>query len=93
MNIRESLIIVRNIHYKCFLIGLFFLIIAAALYYPCKCVVMNLYHTNLAIRWEVYTVMWAFFIGLIKTILIFLFLVPALAIHWVSYKYNKTHPD
>lgn len=87
MDIRENLIALRKIFYRCFFIGLLFLVIAAALYYPCKCVVMNLYHTNLNIRWELYTAMWVFFVGLIKTILIFLFLVPALAIHWVSKEY------
>lgn len=89
METKENLIIVRNIFYKCFFIGLFFLIVAAALYYPCKCVVMNLYHTNLTITSEVYIAMWVFFIGQIKTILIFLFLTPALAIHLAANKIKE----
>lgn len=91
MDINEKLIIVRNILYKCFFIGLIFLIIAAALYYPCKCAVMNLYHANLIITSEIYTAMWILFIGLIKTIIVFLFLVPALAVHWVAHCYKKKH--
>lgn len=87
----ENLVILRNILYKCFFIGLIFALVAAALYYPCKCVVMNLYHTNLTITSEVYTAMWVFFVGLIKTIVVFLFLVPALAIHWAGHCYKKKH--
>lgn len=85
----ENLIVLRNILYKCFFIGLVFAIIAAALYYPCKCVVMNIYQTNLVIKWENYTMMWVFFIGLIKTLIVFLFLVPALATHWAAHCYKK----
>lgn len=91
MKTQENLVILRNIFYKCFLIGIFFLIIAAALYYPCKCVVMNLYNTNLNIKLELYTTIWVLFVGLIKTILVFLFLVPALAIHWVAHCHKKKH--
>lgn len=91
MDTNENLIILRNILYKCFFIGLIFVIIAAALYYPCKCAVMTLYQTNLTIRWETYTLMWVLFVGLMKTIIVFLFLVPALAVHWVSHCYKKKH--
>lgn len=92
MEIKENLTIVRNIFYKCFLIGLFFLIVAAFLYLPCKCYVANLYQKGLGISPQAYYDMWVSFVGLIKTILIFLFLVPALAIHWVEREYNKKHP-
>ena len=91
MDIKESLIILRNIHYKCFLIGLLFLIAAALIYLPCKCYVANIYQTGFGITEEAYYNMWAAFVGLIKTILIFLFLVPALAIHSVAHCYKKKH--
>ncbi len=93
MDTKENLIILRNIFYKCFFVGLFFLIIAAIIYLPCKCFVANLYHNSLGISTENYYNMWANFIGLIKTILIFLFLVPAIAIHWVSHEYCKKHQE
>jgi len=92
METKETLIIFRNIFYKCFFIGLFFLIVATLLYMPCKCLVANLYQSGLGISSETYYDMWVSFVGLIKTILIFLFLVPALAIHWVGHDYNKKHP-
>ena len=87
----ENLIIVRNIFYKCFLFGILFLIMAALLYLPCKCAVANLYRTGIGISAETYYDMWVSFIGLIKTILIFLFLVPALAIHSVAHDYKMKH--
>ena len=91
METKETLIILRNIFYKCFFIGLFFLILAAVLYLPCECYIANLYHNAFGIDIGVYHNLWAIFIGLIKTILVFLFLVPALAIHWVSADYNRKH--
>lgn len=89
MDAKENLIIIRNILYKCFLIGLLFLVIAALIYLPCKCFIADLYQTGFGIEEEAYYNMWAGFVGLIKTILIFLFLVPALAIHWVGHDYGK----
>jgi len=91
METKEILIIVRNILYKCFLIGIFFLIVAAVLYMPCKCLVANIYQGGFGISAETYYDMWVSFVGLIKTILIFLFLVPALATHWVAHEYGKKH--
>lgn len=89
MNIKDNLIIIRNIYYKCFFIGLLFLVAATLLYMPCKCFLATIYQVGFGIRPDVYYNMWVSFIGLIKTILIFLFLVPALAIHWVVHDNKK----
>jgi len=91
MDTYENLIVVRNILYKCFFIGLFFLFVAAILYLPCKCYVSNLYQTTFGISASAYYNLWAGFVGLIKTILIFIFLVPALATHSVAHGYAKKH--
>lgn len=93
METKEILTVVRNILYKCFFIGLLFLIAAALLYMPCKCYVANLYRIGFGINQEVYYSMWASFVGLIKTIIIFLFLVPALAVHWTELKYQGEFED
>lgn len=81
---KENLIIIRNIFYRCFFIGLIFLVIAAIVYLPCKCIIANIYQTGFGITSTAYYNMWASFVGLIKTILIFLFLTPALALHWTA---------
>lgn len=86
MDTKENLTIIRNIFYKCFFIGLLFLILATIIYYPCKCYVANIYQTAFGIDVIAYQNMWAGFVGLIKTILIFLFLTPALAIHMTARK-------
>lgn len=91
METKENLIILKDIFYKCFFIGLFFLVLATILYMPCKCFLAELYQSGFGIEQETYYNMWVSFVGLIKTILIFFFLVPALAIHWVSRSYNKKH--
>ena len=93
MKIKERLIILRNIFYKCFFIGLFFFIVAVLLYMPCKCFLATTYQTVFGIKAEAYYNMWASFAGLIKTILVFLFLVPALAIHSVIHGYKKNSQD
>lgn len=89
MKTNENLIILRNILYKCFFIGVLFLILATLLYMPCKCFLADLYLIGFGISAEAYYNMWVSFIGLIKTILIFFFLVPALSVHWVSHDYKK----
>lgn len=92
METKELLKMLRNVHYKCFLLGVIFLILAAVIYMPCKCYVANVYQTVFGISEQAYYNMWAGFLGLIKTILIFIFLVPGLAIHWSEIVYNKKHP-
>lgn len=88
MEMKECLIVLRKIFYKCFFVGLIFLVVAALIYLPCKCYISNIYQTAFGIDVITYHNMWASFVGLIKTILIFLFLTPALAIHWVSKEYK-----
>lgn len=56
---------------------------------PCRCVVPDYYQKEFGISAETYVNMWVWFIGIIKTILVFLFLTPALAIHWATFEYNK----
>lgn len=93
METKEVLIILRNIFFKCFFIGVVFLIIATLIYMPCKCFIANIYLKQFGISPYIYYNMWVSFIGLIKTILIFLFLVPSIAIHFTirecDRKYNK----
>lgn len=85
----EIIITLRNIFYKCFIIGVFFLIIATLLYMPCKCFLADLYQLGFGIEEETYYNLWVGFVGLIKTILVFLFLTPALALHWIGHDLKK----
>ncbi len=89
MNTVEILKIIKCFYYKCFVIGLIFLIAATLLYMPCKCFLANLYQSGFGIDTEIYYSMWVSFVGLIKTILIFFFLVPALALEWVVASLTK----
>ncbi len=89
MHTKERLIVLRNILYKCFFIGLIFLIAATLLYMPCKCFLATLYQQGFGISTDAYYNMWVGFVGLIKTILVFLFLTPALAVHWVAAGYKS----
>jgi len=93
MEKHENLIILRNILYKCFVVGFILFIVAILLYLPCKCYVANVYLTSFRISPETYDNLWVGFGGLIKVILVFLFLVPGLAVHWVAYDWGKKHKD
>lgn len=81
---KEKLFIIRNIFFTSFIVGLFFLVIAALIYLPCQCAISGYYSKTFNISIESYNNMWVSFVGLIKTILIFLFLVPSIAIHIVA---------
>lgn len=91
MEPKEIFKLIRNLHYKCFLLGIIFFIMAAAVYMPCKCYVATVYQTVFGISEVAYYNMWAGFLGIIKVILIFFFLVPGLAIHWAEIVYNRKH--
>ena len=77
----EILKTTRNILLRAFGIGLIFLILAGLLYWPCECFLAKIYAKLFGTTSEMYNAMWVSFIGSIKTIIIFIFLVPALAIH------------
>lgn len=81
MEIKEKLYLLRNILFKSFVVGLLFLFAAILIYMPCKCLIAEIYQTKFMIPVGIYYAMWVSFIGLIKTILIFLFLVPSIAVH------------
>ena len=88
MRVKDQLTILRDMFLKSFLVGLIFLIVAALLYMPCRCFLATIYQSVFGIPVDVYYNMWVSFVGLIKTIIIFLFLVPAIAIHWVIKTYK-----
>ncbi len=93
METKETLIILRNIFLKCFFIGFLFLIAAVIIYMPCQCFVASLYQNGIGITTSVYYNLWVGFVGLIKTILIFIFLVPALAIHFTVKEVEKKQSE
>lgn len=93
METKELFKLIRNLHYKCFLIGAVFFVMAAAIYMPCKCYVATVYQTVFGISQVAYYNMWAGFLGAIKVILIFFFLVPGLAIHWAEIVYNRKNQE
>lgn len=80
----ENIIILRNLFYKFFLIGFIFYILTALLFVFKNEWVINLiiqfYHLT---RGEI-NLLIACFIGMTKMFLIFLFLIPALGLHWTS---------
>lgn len=89
MEIKDNFIALKSIFYRCFFVGLFFLVLATVLYMPCKCFVATFYQAVFGLSIDFYYKLWVVFVGIIKTILVFFFLVPALAIHSMLKKYDK----
>ncbi len=85
----NNLTVIRNIFYMCFVIGMLMLIIAGLLYLPNKSFLADFYKSVFGICCEEYYYLWVLFVGLIKTILVFLFLVPALALHLTIWQSKK----
>lgn len=81
----ENIILLRNIFYKFFFIGLIFYIFTAIiLLFNNEWVINFIIHFYNLTRPEIYVLV-ASFIGWTKMIIVYLFLVPALGFHWTGY--------
>ena len=85
----EQIIVIRNILYKCFLISLIYYIFVLFFYMLNKDWAANLsvslYHLNT----ENFYLLLIYFIGWMKMFTFYVFLVPALALHWTAYQLKK----
>lgn len=85
----ETVILIRNIFYKFFFIGLILYIFTAVIFLFHNEWVINLitniYHIT---RPEIYLLI-TYAIGWSKMITIFLFLIPALGLHWTGHNLKK----
>ena len=80
----EKIIIIRNIFYKCFLISLIYFLFVALFYVFNKNWTIN-YTTSLyGISKENISLLVVYFIGWMKMFAFYVFLVPALALHWTA---------
>lgn len=85
----EKIIIVRNVFYKCFLISLVYFIFVVLFYIFNKEWAAN-YSSNLYnISKENLYLLIVYFIGWMKIFTFYVFLVPALALHWTVYMLKK----
>lgn len=80
----ENIIIIRNLFYKFFFIGFIFYIFTAMLllFYNEWVINLIIHIYNLTI--PQINLLIAFFIGWTKMIIIFLFLIPAIGLHWTG---------
>lgn len=85
----EQIILIRNIFYKCFLISFVYYIFVAVFYmFNTEWAVKfstGLYHIS---KENLYLLI-VYFIGWMKIFTFYVFLVPALALHWTSYMLKK----
>ena len=85
----EKIILIRNIFYKCFLISFVHFIFASLFYMFNKewaaNFSANLYNIN---KHDFYLIL-IYFLGWMKMFIFYVFLVPALALHWTAFNLKK----
>lgn len=85
----ENIILIRNIFYKLFLMGLIFYVLAVVLLVFNNAWVMNTIMNTFHLAPTEINFLIAYFIGSSKMIIILFFLFPALALHWTGYNLKK----
>jgi len=85
----ETIIVIRNILYKCFFISLVYFIFVALFYMFNKDWALR-YSTSLYnINKDTLYFLIVYFIGWMKMFTFYVFLVPALALHWTAHVLKK----
>jgi hypothetical protein len=80
----ETIVLIRNILYKCVFISFIYFIFVVVFYMFNKNWAFN-YTSNLyGVNKETFEFLLIYFIGWMKMFVFFIFLVPALALHWTS---------
>ena len=85
----ETVIVIRNVFYRCFFISLGFFLFSIIFYLLFNDFAVSMNANIFAIEeTEVYLVVYNFF-GWMKLIILNLFLIPALALHWTANRLAK----
>lgn len=87
----DNVILVRNIFYKCFLIGVLFVLIAFLLYMFNPDFVVGMVEKYYKLDAKESTILLSAYFILARMILLFFMLVPALALHWTSWSLKKAN--
>lgn len=87
----ETMILIRNIFYKLFLIGFIFYIFTAMLLLFNNEWVINYIVNTFHITGHEVNLLIAYFIGWTKMIIILFFLIPALALHWTGHSLKRAN--
>jgi len=85
----EKIIIIRNIFYKCFLISLVYFIFVSLFYMFNKEWTVNLSTGLYNISKDDLYLLMVYFLGWMKMFIFYVFLIPALALHWTANQLKK----
>lgn len=85
----ENVILVRNILYRCFVISIAFYLLSALFYFFHHSWTINLIVDLFKITNQNASVLMLYFILLMRMFILFVFLIPALALHWTGYSLKK----
>lgn len=86
----ETVILIRNIFYKCFLTGFLFLIFSTLFWTFNKDFSVDISTTLFNVEKHEIILLMVYFISWIKVILFYFFLIPALALHWTANTMKKS---
>jgi hypothetical protein len=85
----QTVILIRNILYKCFLLSFIYYIFVALFYIFNRDWAANLSINLYGIGKHELSIFLVYFIGWMKMFTFYIFLVPALALHWTSAALKK----
>jgi len=85
----EKIVIIRNLFYKCFLISLIYFIFVSLFYFFNKEWAVSFSTGLYNISKDNLYLLIVYFIGWMKMFTFYVFLVPALALHWTSCELKK----
>ncbi|HBG49646.1 MAG TPA: hypothetical protein DDW90_09135 [Cyanobacteria bacterium UBA9971] len=85
----EKIILIRNLFYKCTLISFVYFIFVSLFYMFNKEWAANFSANLYNINNENFYLILIYFLGWMKIFTFYVFLVPALALHWTAYKLKK----
>jgi len=85
----DKVVLVRNIFYKCFLLGFVCTIISFLFYLFNPALLIRLMKTYYGIEAKDAAILFGYYFILVRIVLIYLMLIPALALHWTSHILKK----
>jgi hypothetical protein len=85
----ENIRLIRNIFYRCFAIGLLTFILIILLYHFEKTWVISLVASFTETSKQEVNLLLVYFIGWTRMFILYVFLIPALALHWTGHELKQ----
>lgn len=85
----DTIIVIRNLFYRCFALGILFYLLTILIYHFEQQWSINIVSGFFKVNKQFISVIAVYFFGWMRMINVFSFLIPALALHWTGYSLKK----